>query len=204
VHFRALDTDPPVHVYLQRVQLAAENLTNRREFSGDRVAHLELRAVPMDAGRLQARVSLDPFAESPDFDFDGQLIGGDLTQWNDLLRAYAGLDVQRGGFSVYAELLARGDRFRGYLKPFFRDVDVLHLERELEQQGWLASLWEALVGATQEVFENQPQDRSATRIPLSGTVEDPDIGFWTTLGGVLRNAFVEALTPRLEGSVGQR
>lgn len=204
VHFRAFDSEPPVNVYLQHVDLVARNLTNSLDLSEDRVARVELEAVPMDAGRLRARISLDPFAERPDFDFDGQVTGADLTQWNDFLRAYAGIDVQRGGFALYAELLARGDRFEGYLKPFLRGVDVLRIEEEIEEQGLLASLWEGIVGVTQEAFENQPDDRLATRIPLAGTVEDPDVGFWATLANVLRNAFVEGLTPRLEGSVGER
>lgn len=203
-HFRAFHTEPPVNVYLQHVHLLAENLTNSRDISEDRVARVALQAVPMNAGRLEARVALDPFAESPDFDFDGQVTGADLTQWNDFLRAYAGLDVQRGGFSIYAELLAQEGGFEGYLKPFLRNVDVLDFEQEVDEQGLLASLWEGVAGATQELFEHQPEDRSATRIPLSGTVEDPEIGFWPTLANVVRNAFLEALVPRLEGSVGER
>lgn len=204
IHFRAFDTDPPVDVYLREVDAVAENLTNSLDLSEDRVARVRLTAVPMNAGALRVRASLDPFSSRPDFDFDGQVTGADLTQWNALLRAYAGLDVQRGGISVYSELLARGDRFEGYVKPFLRDVDVLDFREEVEEQGLLASLWEGVVGVTQEVFEDQPNDRLATRIPLSGTVEDPRVGFWTTLANVLRNAFVESFAPRLEGSVGRQ
>ena len=60
------------------------------------------------------------------------------------------------------------------------------------------------MGATQEGLEDQPKDRSATRIPISGTVQDPEIGFWATFASTLRNAFVEGLVPQLEGSVGER
>jgi hypothetical protein len=90
------------------------------------------------------------------------------------------------------------------VKPFFRDVDVLNLKKELPEQGWLASIWEAIVGATEEAFENQPNDRLATRIPISGTVTDPRVGFWQTLGNVVRNAFFQAFMPQLEGSIGER
>jgi hypothetical protein len=204
VHFRAFDTEPQVNVYLQHVDLVARNLTNSLDLSESRVASLEVHAVPMNAGRLRMRASFDPFSERPDFDFDGQVTGADLTQWNDFLRAYAGIDVQRGGFALYAELLAHGNRFEGYVKPFLRHVDVLRLDEELEEQGLLASLWEGIVGMTQEAFENQPDDRLATRIPISGTVENPDVGFWATLANVLRNAFVKALVPQLEDSVGER
>jgi hypothetical protein len=157
----------------------------------------------MNRGRLWARVEVDPFAQRPDFDLDGAVTGADLTQWNDFLRAYAGVDVQRGSFSVYVELLGHAGRFEGYLKPFVEDLDVLRLEDEIEEQGFFASIWEALVGGAAEVLEDQPEDRQATRIPLSGSVDDPEASFWAALGGALRNAFVERLLPQLEGSVGE-
>jgi uncharacterized protein YhdP len=203
VHFRDYHSEPRVDVYLRDIALVATNLTNSRGVATDRVAHLALRAVPMNAGRLQMEVALDPFAAQPDFDFDGAVVGADLTQWNDFLRAYAHMDVQRGTISLYGELLAHDGRFEGYLKPFLADVDVLRLEDEVKEQGWLASVWEALVGVTQEALEDQPKDRSATRIPISGTVESPEIGFWATLANVVGNAFVEGLVPQLEGSVGE-
>jgi hypothetical protein len=204
IHFRAFHTEPPVDVYLRHTELVATNLTNALDLSESRVAQVHVQAIPMNAGRLRAHLAIDPFADTPDFDFDGQVTGADLTQWNDFLRAYAGFDVEQGAVAVYAELLAADDRFDGYVKPFFRNVDVLRWEEEKEEQGFFASAWEAVVGTTVELFEDQPNDRVATRIPVSGTVSDPRIGFWVTLGNVLRNAFLEAFVPKLEGSVGER
>jgi hypothetical protein len=34
-------------------------------------------------------------------------------------------------------------------------------------------------------------------------VESPDVGFWATLGNVVRNAFVDSFVPALEHSVGE-
>lgn len=204
LHFRNFHSEPRVDVYVHHLDLLAENLTNSRDLSADRVAQVTLRAVPMNAGLLRARVSLDPFAERPDFDLDAEVKGADLTQWNDFLRAYAKFDVQRGGFSLYAELLAKEDRFDGYVKPFIQDVDVLRFEEERDEQGLLASLWEGVVGVAAEIFEDQPHDRVATRIPIAGSVDDPRVGFWATLGNVVRNAFVESFVPSLERSIGDR
>ena len=136
-------------------------------------------------------------------DFEGQLRGLSLPSFNDFLRAYVGADVQRGTAQIYAELQAKDGSFSGYVKPFFEGVDVLEIEEEAKEQGLLASLWEALVGVTAETLEDQSRDRVATRIPIAGSVASPQVGFWTTLGNVLRNAFVEALVPALENSVGR-
>jgi hypothetical protein len=203
VHFRNFHSEPQVDVYLRDVHLVAENLTNSKDLSKDRVAHFEMRATPTNRGKLWARGSIDPFAEHPDFDLDGTVTGADLTQWNDFLRAYAGIDVEKGTFSVYTELVAHEGRFDGYLKPLIEDLDVLDVAEEGADQGILATIWEGLVGTAAEVLEHQPEDRQATKIPVSGRVQDPKGSFWAALGGALRNAFVEGLKPQLEGTVGE-
>lgn len=91
VHSRDFDARPPVDVYLQRVELVAHDLANRR--AEGRVAHATARAVPMNAGELEASATFDPFADRPSFDFDGSVTGADLTQWNSFLRAYLHADV---------------------------------------------------------------------------------------------------------------
>jgi hypothetical protein len=202
VHFRNFASQPPVDVYLEDVDAVVRNLTNSRELSDDLVARARASARVKGGGRLEARVSLDPYADLPSFDFEGKVEGLALRPFNDFLRAYAGADVQRGSARVYAELAASEGRFSGYLKPFFEDVDVLDLEVERKEQGLLASLWEALLGGTAEVLQDQSEDRVATRIPNTGSVDSPQVGFWQTLGNVLRNAFVEAFVPALENSVG--
>jgi hypothetical protein len=203
VHYRDFSSDPQVDVYLRDVQLVVLNLTNSRDLSENLVARAHATARTMEAGRLEARLALDPFAELPTFDFEGQLRGLSLPSFNDFLRAYAGADVQSGTAQVYAELQAKDGSFSGYVKPFFEGVDVLVLEEEAKEQGLLASLWEALVGATAETLEDHGRDRVATRIPITGSVASPRMGFWSTLGNVLRNAFIEALVPALENSVGR-
>jgi hypothetical protein len=206
IHFRTFHTEPPVNVYLHHVELVALNLTNAEGREGSRVATLTVHGIPMNAGMLRARVKLDPFAETrtPSFEFAGEVTGTDLTQWNDFLKAYGKFDVKRGTFSVFSELKADQGRFEGYVKPFFGDVDVVDVKKDLEQKGLFGTIWQMIVGATDEVFQDQSHDRVATRIPISGTVNDPKIGFWTTLGNVVKNAFIQSLVPRLEGRFGAR
>jgi hypothetical protein len=202
IHFRSFRTDPKVDVFLRDVELSVRNLTNSKDLSEDLVARAEFSATPMNSGHVEGRLAIDPYADRPSFDLDCVLSGVSLKQFNELFRAYAGVDVERGKLDLVSELEAKNGSFHGYVKPFFEDVEVLHPE-ELDEQGPLRSLWEAFVGATAEVFENKSEQQVATRIPISGSVESPDVGFFATLGNVVRNAFVEAFVPALEHSVGR-
>ena len=203
VHFRNFASDPPVDVYLRDVEATVRNLTNSEELAGDTVARAALRARAMERGEIRAKAAIDPYADRPSFDLDLSATNVALTDWNDFFRAYAGVDVQRGALRLYVELQAKDGRFDGYVKPFLENVDVLDLREEVPEQSFFASLWEALVGGTAEVVQDQSEGRVATRIPISGDADTPQIGFWTTLGNVLRNAFVEAFVPALEHSVGE-
>jgi hypothetical protein len=205
IHYRDFHSDPKVDVYVNDVEAVVTNLTNSRDISSSLVATAELRGVAMGDGPVRLRASFDPYAEPdrPTFDFDGELRGLDLRRLNPFLRAYAGLDVQAGRLELFTELNAEDGRFEGYVKPLVEDLDVLRVEEEAKEQGVLATIWEAIAGASAELLENQPEDRQAARVPISGTATSPQTGFWATLASTLRNAFVEALAPRLEGSVGR-
>ncbi len=200
LHFHDFHSDPKVDVLLSDISLDARNLTNIRDPEKPLPAHARLTATPMTAGQLIVTADLDPLARLPRFDVDAELRDMELEPWNSLLRAYGGFDVERGSIAVYAELEAGEGRFEGYLKPFVLGLDVLDVEAEKDEKNVFQLAWEAAVGATAEIFQNQPTEQLATRVPLSGTVENPETEFWPTFVNVLRNAFVEAFAQRLESS----
>jgi hypothetical protein len=140
-----------------------------------------------------------PLADHPTFDLDAELTGLKLTTLNDFLRAYAALDAEGGTLSLYMEAAAADGRFNGYAKPLLRDVDILDLKHDSRNPVQLA--WEALAGAVAEIFQNQPRDQTATRIPFSGRVDSPSADIWSTVGGILRNAFIRALRPGIEDRI---
>lgn len=199
-HFHDFHSEPQIDVSLSDISLVAENLTNVRDDSEPLPAHARLTATPMSAGQLIVTADLDPLARLPRFDVDTELKGMELRPWNSLLRAYAGIDVEAGTIAVYSEVEAREGSFDGYLKPFVIGLDVLDAEQEKDEQNLFELAWEATVGAAAEALENQSTDQLATRVPLSGTVENPETEFWPTFVNVLRNAFVEAFAQRLEAA----
>src|SRR5690606_40130375 len=91
--------------------------------------------------------------------------GIDLTRANDLLRAYAKLDVEQGSGDFVMELKARDGQLDGYAKPLFRNVEIFNSKSDVEQEGKnpLQIAWEALAGGIQNLFKNQHFDQFATR-----------------------------------------
>jgi hypothetical protein len=59
--------------------------------------------------------------------------------------------------------------------------------------------WEALLGGVSEILENQPRDQFATFIPVTGDLTKPNTDILAMIGNVLRNAFIRAYMPRLQG-----
>jgi hypothetical protein len=45
-----------------------------------------------------------------------------------------------------------------------------------------------------KIFTNPSRDQFATRADLQGNLNDVNANIWSTLGGILRNAFVGAMS----------
>jgi hypothetical protein len=199
VHYRDFGTKPKVDVYVQDINAEARNLTNSKGESGSLVATFDGRARAMHSGKLRFEGKVDPYAKKPTFDAAFRLNGLELTQLNSYLRAFANVDVEKGTFSLDAEFAAKNGEFEGYVKPFIDKLDVLRWNQE--EESFVNKLWQGAVELTSELLQDQSKDRTASRVPIKGRFEQPDIGVWSAVGSLLRNAFIEALRRGLEGSV---
>ena len=52
-----------------------------------------------------------------------------------------------------------------------------------------------MVGIAAKTLKNRPRGEVATVVPISGRVDRPQVGRWEAVGGLLRNAFVQAIHP---------
>jgi hypothetical protein len=199
VHYRDFHTEPKVNIYVQRINGVARNLTNAEDLGGSLVATFEARALAMHSGRLKLKGSYNPYAKHPTFEVDASLNGLNIKQVNSFLKAYASVDAEAGKLSVDTEIAASKGRFRGYVKPFIDDLQILDWDKESE--GFLTRIWEGVVEVAAELLEDQSKDRIATRVPLSGKVDGPEADVWSTIGGLLKNAFLEALRRGLEDEI---
>lgn len=196
VHYRDLHSEPKVDVYVQDVRAEARNLTNAGDLSGSMVATFDVDARAMGSGRVHLEGKYDPYAKRPTFDLAFRLNELELKQTNDFLRAYANIDAERGTLSLDGEFAAARGRFRGYVKPFIRDLDIL---RWNEDDSFVNKLWQGVAEVAAEVLEDGDTDRIATRVPFEGSIDDPAADIWSTIGGLLKNAFIQSLRRGLEG-----
>jgi hypothetical protein len=123
-----------------------------------------------------------------------------LVSLNDFLKAYGKFDVARGTFALFASFAAAEGKYDGYAKVFFENLDVFAWEKERKKNA-LQVFWQAIVGTVSTVFQNQPKDQLATKIPFSGSFDNTDVGIWAATATLLRNAFIRALVPKLDNSI---
>jgi len=200
IHYRDFTAEPRVDVFVQQLNATARNLTNSKDFGNNLYASFEGKALAMGSGSISFHGRLDPYAKTPTFDFDFGLDGLQLKQLNPFLKAYANVDAEGGTISLDAEFAAKGGKFDGYAKPFIKDLQILKWDEEKE--GFFGKLWEGVVQVLGDVLEDHSKDRIATRVPFRGSIEDPSADVWTTIGGLLKNAFLQSLRRGLEGSIG--
>lgn len=202
VRFRAPGIKRKEALELQQVHFVLRNLTN--VFKADQAAYasFDLKAQALGHGALKVDGKLDPHAKNPQFEVATQLDNVELRELNPWLETYAGVNAKDGTFSLYSEFAAAEGRFKGYVKPIAKDLDVTAPKED--KDNLFRKAWAGLVELAAKIFQNQPKDQLATKVPFSGSVDDPDADVLVTIFNILRNAFVSAFSNSLDHSVSLR
>ncbi len=200
VRFHNFVSNPPVDLMATAVEATLYNLTNVRDAEGQRVAEFDATAVLFGSANLEASARFDPFGTLDSFSFALRVLDIDLTELNDLARAYAGLDFEAGNGEFVMELEAEDRKLTGYAKPLLQNLKIFSWEGDVRDasKNPFRIAWEALADGITRIFRNPPADQFGTRITISGSLGDPETSLWSAVVGVLRNAFVEALKPYFE------
>lgn len=199
LHFQNLRAKPEVDIYLDQISLVARNLTNNEKVAEELAATVSGKARAMQSGELGLEMKLDPLEKHPTYQLAFELKDLRLPELNNFLRYYLAVTARDGRISLAGESSAEGGKFRGYVKPVVRDLDILHLKKEHK------SIGEAIKGffvkIIASVFENKAKEQLATKLEFSGTFDNPEISVWDAVAAFMRNAFVQALEPSLEGTL---
>jgi hypothetical protein len=190
---------PEYRVFISEVDLRIDNLSNH---FNQGPARLKLNGTFMGSGRTRVSATFRPEDQGPDFDMQATIEDTKLKDMNDLLRAYGNFDVNAGLFSIYSELRVKNNQVDGYVKPFFKNVDVYD-RRQDEDKSLFKKMYEGLVEGVNDLLSREPQDRTAARTEFSGNVDDPQADTWQTVLTLIQNAFFKAILPGFDRAISE-
>ena len=126
----------------------------------------------------------------------------ELKSFNEVLRAYANVDVSKGALSFFSRLSVKDGQMTGYVKPIFGNVEVYDPKQD-EDKAVTRKLYEAVVGGVVGLLKNPRTEQVATESDLSGPVANPRADTWQIVGSLIQNAFFKAILPGLEKERGR-
>ncbi len=142
-------------------------------------------------------MDLNPFATRPTFTLAAELREMDLVALNEMLNAYAKVDVSKGRMSIFSEVAAHDGNFEGYVTPLLEDIKLLDLKKDKNP---VKLVWESFAAALVHLFKNHPKDRFGTKIPIHGSFDNPQVSVWAAFANVFHN-FISAFPSAVEGSI---
>ncbi|WP_031429062.1 DUF748 domain-containing protein [Flavimarina sp. Hel_I_48] len=194
--FVKLQEDPNIDLYLNNLELYADNLRNVKGQSDKLPSPIEASAVSIGKGEFRLDGGLDLIKEIPDMDINFSLQKADITAINDLTQAYGGIDFKEGELDIYGEIAIADAYLKGYVKPMLKDTKLISKE-----DSFLSVIWEGFVGMFKFILKNQGTDTLATRVPLEGNLDNVNAGVWTTVFKIFENAWFNAFQGKVDQDI---
>lgn len=195
VHYIDFNIHPKVDIYMEDLNIAAENLSNVNKSIKLLPASLKAHGKAY-GGVFVLNANFDGLNPVPTFDLNAEFKSIDLVRLNNFFSAYGNFEVENGYFGLYSEFAAKKGLFGGYVKPIIKDFKVKKTDESLKQD-----IWELILGVSAKVLENRQKEQLASKIPINGKFDDPDVNIWRAVSFVLRNAFVYALKPTIDHTI---
>lgn len=195
VHYRDFGRKPKVDIEIDQVRMVATNLTNSRQLSETLNAEVEIAGRPLRTGSLKANIDLDPYAARPTFALEMEVDAVPLVKLNDFAKAYAAITFEKGTLRLATAMNSKQGNFTGFVEPVFDHMTIFDPSEDNENP--IDFIWQGIVGGLTKLIRNHPKDRFGTKVPISGSFDDPSPDVLKTVFNVFRNAFVKAFEGRL-------
>ncbi len=190
ITYKNFNTRPNIDIYINNLNAKATNIRNTEDINARLPSSVTARGQSIGGGSLAIDGHMNIIKQIPDMDIDAKLEKVDLPALNNYAQAFASIDFNSGNFDLYTEVIVKDGQVTGYVKPLLRNIDLIDWSNP--DPNPLNVLWESVVSIVLEIFSNQQKDQVATQIQLEGDINNPQTDFWSTLGGILHNAFVKA------------
>ncbi|HET9137308.1 MAG TPA: DUF748 domain-containing protein [Candidatus Kapabacteria bacterium] len=189
---------PPVNIRTTNTYILATNLKNVED-SAVVLPSTVVSTGDIYGGKMSFNMKINPLAVDPTFDMNIELKNTHLVQLNPFFHSYAHLDVNKGTFDLYGEAAAKNGKFKGYVKPIIKNLDVLGPEDA--KDSFFQKLYEGLVGTVADFLKNRRTKEIATKVPFEGSTEKMQGDSWYVVAVILRNAFIEALKNSIDREI---
>jgi hypothetical protein len=196
IHYRDFSKNPKVDVSVDRVEMVATNLTNSKKLSKTLIAEVEIEGRPLRVGQGRMQMSLDPYARKPTFAVNVELKEIPLVKLNDFAKAYGNFTFEQGTFRMAMEASVQDGAYHGYVEPVFDHMSIFNPEHDAQNP--ISFVWQAIIGGITQIVRNYPKDRFGTKVPFSGSFDNPRPDIIQTVFNAFRNAFVKAFSGTLE------
>src|SRR5690606_19260213 len=200
ISFKNPTSSPPVDIAIENLRLVASNISNVESKDQKLPSSIRLTGTSIGGGSINLDMKGNFLKQIPDIDGDLSFENVALTAFNDFTKAYGNFDLESGTLSLYTEAVINDGQLEGYIKPIFENVELVDRE-DRKENTFFQNVWEGLVGLFSEAIENQPRDQAATRIPISGNLENPQTHTLDMIFNIFENAFIEAFEKQVEGTV---
>ena len=197
--YQDFSSAPPINIYIHDMTGAVKNLRNVIDRQKPLPSSLQIIGDSIGGGTLDIQGRMNILKPVPDLDLDIKLENVNLPALNNYIRNYAFIDVKTGNLSIYSELTIKDNQVSGYVKPIARHIKIINLRKDKNP---IKLVWKSIVSGLVTIFSNQHKDQFATKVPLSGSFDHIETGFWSTIGGIFRNAFVQAFHKGLDHNAG--
>jgi hypothetical protein len=153
-------------------------------------------------GNAIVDAKLFPLAPELTFDLNMIVKSINLVLLNSLFKTFMNVDLNKGVLDLYSEVAVTNNNFSGYIKPILKELDFIGAADKGDTI--FQKIWERVVAASIQILKNHKNGQVATRIPIEGRLDDPNVDVKKAVAGVLRNAFVKAFRPSLDDVVNFR
>ncbi len=198
IHYVDAGATPKVDISIEQAHILAQNLKNVEDTKTELPSPITATA-NVYGGTLSLNMKMDALAKKTRFDLNAEIKNANLVSANDFFKAYGGFDVNKGTLGLYTEFAAKNGKYKGYVKPVIKDLDVVGPEDKNDK--FFQKVWENIVGGAGEILNNLKKNQIATKVPIEGDFTGSHTDMIEMIWQLLRNAFIHALMPSIDNQI---
>lgn len=201
IEINAQNTLKKARFAIENIQATAENFIINSP--NNPLASIDFSGKIQNQAEIVLTSKIDPNSMKPNIDLAVEMAKLPLIYVDAPIKFYAPFDIEAGEVDLALEMKVEEGNVDGYLKLGVYNLEVFSWHEDVKQDndGPIQIFIDAVSGFFSSLFENDNKDLIATKIPLSGTLNDPEISAFDAFIGILRNAFIEAYQLNVEDSV---